>query len=72
MLNSSVTLSATMLFASMVLARVALFLFRSVLGVNSPLPPPKPQVLKHYSSYLQLSTTIQHLGTPLQLTLSWS
>ena len=34
--------------------------------------PPKPQELKHYSSYLQLSTTIQHLATPLQLSLSWS
>ena len=62
-----------MLFASMVLARLALFLFRSVLGVNSSSPPKKkPQELKHYSSYLQLSTTIQHLATPLQLSLSWS
>ena len=43
-----------------------------------PPPPPqkkkkkKPQELKHYSSYLPLSTTIQHLATPLQLSLSWS
>lgn len=73
LLNSNVTLSVSMLFASIVLARVALFLFRSVLGVNSPAPfPTKPQELKHYSSYLQLSTTIKHLATPLRLTLIWS